>query len=258
MFILCGEYIITKYNMNGKKNALKVAVVTAMFLIETDKMDECGGVPDKNPEWDYILFTNNKTKLENVDGWDIREIDCSAYTHGVYASKRIKWFTHEFLPDYDIIIWVDSFITPNLKMLGEIDAMINSVHLNPNMPLIMRTQKFECIKDDIDWCLVNNRITEEMASNIINHLDKSGIIKADEKTQTYWSAAIVKNNKHPVLQTMVNELFELVTTIGYRDQHWIPYLFRKYSLHCGINRTKDVFIITGKQIKTNHHYTTFF
>jgi hypothetical protein len=256
--MIYGEYIITKYIMNCESNSLKIAVVTAIFLIETDKIDECGGIPNRNPDWDYILFTNDKTKLENVNGWDIREIDCSSYTHGVYASKRIKWFTHEFLPEYDIIIWVDCFITPNLKMLDEIKRMINNVHENPTMPIMMRTQKFNCIRDDIEWCIKNNRITKEMASNIINHIDESGIIKADEKTQTYWSSAIIKNNKHERLQTMVKELFELVTTIGYRDQHWLPYLFKKYSLHCDINRTKDLFIITGKQIKENHNYTTFF
>ena len=244
--------------MDNQNNALKIAVVTAMFLIETNEMDECGGVPDKIEGWDYILFTNDKTKLKNVDNWDIREIDCTKYTHGVYASKHVKWFTHEYLPDYDNIIWVDSFITPNKQLLNQLNTMISSVNTNPAMPLIMRTQKFECIKDDIDWCLINNRITKQMATNIINHIDASGIIKVNEPVQTCWSAAIVKNNRHAVLKEMVTELFELVTTIGYRDQHWLPYLLKKYNLHAGINKVKDVFVITGKQIKTNHHYVNFF
>ena len=57
---------------------------------------------------------------------------------------------------------------------------------------------------------------------------------------------------------MAIELFELVTTVGYRDQHWLPYLLKKHNLIAGINKTKDLFVITGKQIKTNHHYIDFF
>ena len=244
--------------MNTKINAPKIAVVTAIFLIETDEMDECGGIPDKIEGWDYILFTNDKSKLKNVENWDIREIDCSKYTHGVYASKHVKWFTHEYLPDYDNIIWVDSFITPNKKMIEELNLMINIVNLKPLMPIILRTQKFICIKDDIDWCLINNRITENMATNIMDYINNSGIIKVDEPVQTCWSSAIIKNNKHIGLEKMAIELFELVTTVGYRDQHWLPYLLKKHNLIAGINKTKDLFVITGKQIKTNHHYIDFF
>jgi hypothetical protein len=237
---------------------IRVAVVTAIFLIETEKIDECGTLVNKNENWDYILFTNNKNKLQNVENWEIREIDCSNCVHGVYASKQIKWLTHDFLPDYDIIIWVDSFIVPNLNMIDELNTMINSVYTDPKIPIIMRTQLFKCINDDIQWCLKNNRITDGMSKKIINHINNSGVITVDECVQTYWSSAIVKNNKHIKLQNMAKELFTLVTEVGYRDQHWLPYLFKKYDLYCDINKTKNIFIITGKQIKENHNYVTFF
>jgi len=237
---------------------IRVAVVTSIFLIETENMDRCANLVNKNEKWDYILFTNNKNKLQNIGNWEIKEIDCSSCIHGVYATKQIKWLTHYFLPDYDIIIWVDSFIVPNLDMIDELNTMIYSVYTDPKNSIIMRTQNFRCINDDIQWCLKNNRITDVMSKKIINHINNSGIITVDECVQTYWSSAIVKNNKNITLQNMAKELFTLITEIGYRDQHWLPYLFKKYNLYCNINKTTNIFKITGTQINENHNYVTFF
>ena len=92
----------------------KVAVVTGYFLIDFEELDLLPNNFTKIDNFDYYLFTNVKSKLTHLsEFWNIIEVDTTNVTHGVYITKRVKWLTHEYLPDYDIIIWVDSFIIPN-------------------------------------------------------------------------------------------------------------------------------------------------
>jgi hypothetical protein len=115
----------------------KIAVVTAMFLIEFPELDTLSSNFEKCDNYDYYVFTNDKTVIEKITNeWNIIEIDCSNQTKGVYLTKRVKWLTHEYLPDYDIIIWVDSFIVPNSLKIDEIHEMIDKV-FHTNVPIMM-------------------------------------------------------------------------------------------------------------------------
>ena len=232
----------------------KIAVVSAIFLIDKDEMDISGDFK-KISNWDYILFTNDKTKIKVSQNWDIREI-ISPFKNGVLATKHVKWLTHKYLPYYDIIIWVDSFISPNNKKEFFFEHIIRNVSMS-TPPIIMRTQKFNTVRDDINWCLKNNRINTEISENIIKKLDSMGF-SVDETVQTYWSSAIIKCNTNITLQKMAEELFYLLESVGYRDQHWLPYLLKKHNLSCEILEDKDLFEITGAVIKANHNYNNFF
>ena len=230
-----------------KKEIKKVAVVTAIFLVELDCMDQ-PGVFKKNENFDYCLFTNDKSKIDpNIRHlWDIIEISMD-YKYGVFATKHVKWLTHKYLPDYDVIIWVDSFITPNVN----IETLVNKVYYDEPM-ITMRTQNAPNVQADIDWCIQKKRISIPVANEIVKHL-RANNFNTLETVQTYWSSGMIKNNKSSLLHEMAEELFSLIITKGYRDQHWLPYLFRKYNISCPIIK-ENVFVNTGKQLSHNHKY----
>jgi hypothetical protein len=230
----------------------KIAVVSALFLIETDNLDTFGNF-NKINLFDYILFTNNANKIKEQpfsELWDIREI--SSFTNGLHATKHVKFLTHEYLPDYDVIIWVDTFITPNIDFEENIFKLILDV-INENAPIIMRTQQFKRVYDDIEWCIKNNRITEHIGNSIIMYLLNNNF-NVYENSQTYWSSAIIKNNKNNQLKQLGYEMYNLITKIGIRDQHWLPYLFNKYNIKCNILTDKNIFKITGIQNQIHHNY----
>ena len=68
-----------------------------------------------NPDFDYILFTNNPEIKSDV--WQVRLVDNEEQLDNVRLARRIKILGHEFLPEYDYSIWVDSKfeITDNLE-----------------------------------------------------------------------------------------------------------------------------------------------
>ena len=233
---------------------IKVAVVTALFLMDFDKMDQVHNNFKKVDKWHYYLFTNNKNKCKNTDPYFVKEINVSNFKYGVHATKNIKWLTHQYLPGYDVIIWVDSFICLNNLKIEKIKEQIKKVYENPDTPIIMRTQLFKCVEDDIKWCLGRKRISEKIASDIRKFLsDKK--FPTNTLCKTYWSSAIIKNNKHKKLQELSKELYTMVSTIGYRDQHWLPYLFKKYNLNCNL-MNNDLFISNKQNYdEKSHHYT---
>jgi hypothetical protein len=245
------------------ENKNKVAVVTACILIDFDKLDECGKQFEKEKSWDYILFTNDKNKIDYSDIWDIREIDCSRFKHGVHATKHIKWLTHEYLEDYEIIIWVDSFVIPNINMIDEIKKMIENVKQNEDL-IYIRTQTFKNVNEDIEWCLNNKRMSKRTATNVIEYLNEKEGFSVYENGPTYWSSAMIKNNKGKKIKNMSNELFLLVESIGHRDQHWLPMLLTKHDIKTITIKNvtgksheltdKDIFIESAKQIRENHDY----
>ena len=227
----------------------KVAVVSAYFKIEMDKLDECKPI-DKIPGFDYIMFVDKQyeeiNQLKNI--WDIRTIELP-YNKGVYYTKHIKWLTHLLCPEYDYIIWVDCFHSPtnptNIKKY--IDTMQET-----KIPIAMRTQQFKSVKEDINWCISKKRITNDMKDIICKKL-RDNNFSPDNPCQTFWSSAVIKDNKDTRLHDMAKELMELILESGYRDQHWLPYLISKYKIpYKIINKENAIFKVSGVYFSKNY------
>lgn len=241
----------------------KVAVVSTCFLIDVEQIDEIPKDFDKIEEFDYILFTNDKSKIDCSIHWDIREIDCANFKNGLYATKHVKWLTHEYLPDYDVIIWVDSFIVPNKNVRDEIMELVQCVQHNEDT-FYIRKQCFKNVHEDIEWCIKNKRISESMANDVIEYLQTHENFSVLEKSNTYWSSGMIKNNKSQRVRYMSQELYLLIESVGYRDQHWLPRLFDKYEIDARYVKkhlmaikkglASNIFLHIGKQMNNNHNY----
>lgn len=241
------EFHENKYKDNIQKTHLslptstnKTAVITVSFG-KTDKV----GIINTFPEFDYYFFTDDVSKCTNPN-INVINIDISKFPTPLLATKHIKWKTHLYLPNYDYIIWVDVFITHNNKLINEIKPLLESDRFS------LRTQKFTCVNDDIEWCLSNNRIGNAMA-DIVRYYLKSNSFNVYEKSLTYWSSAMIKNNKDIKLQNMCDELYFLLSNICYRDQFWLPYLFNKYKINSHIMKT-NLFEKSGEVIRESHYY----
>ena len=243
----------------------KVAVVTAVFLIEFYTLDTPSLEFAKCDEYDYYMYTNDATKLQRYSvqhggNWNVVELDCSNCTKGVYMTKRVKWLTHEFLPDYDVIIWVDSFIVPNPAEMdtlhGLVEKCANAITCVDAPIMYTPTQTiFKCIHDDIRWCQRKNRISDAMAHKIIDYIENTEQFSVHKPIQTHWTCAVVKPNKHPGLKAMSAELVHYIDTVCYRDQHILPVLLKKHNIRCSVLPAKtNIFIIQGQQNDGNHQY----
>lgn len=243
----------------------KVAVVSAIFFINKDVNGKQGPFI-KNPNWDYILFTNNKQKLITkynligIEAWDIREVQ--PYRNDrTYATKHIKWMTHLYLPEYETIIWVDNIFTPNPEKVEEINNIIlHTNHPNTNSPIFMRPpppqqqnqQGIKNVQEDIDHCYNQNRMDLKMKNRTETFLKNKGF-DLEKDHSMYWSSAIIKSNTNKKLQQMSEELFGLINHISFHDQHWLPFLLQKHRIHANLITDQKIFTQTGTQ--TEHQNT---
>jgi len=240
----------------NKQTDLKIAVVTAMFLIDFDIMDDCGSFC-KIEGFDYFLFTNDKEKccqMYDLSEWNIIELD-TQFVSGVHATKHVKWLTHVYLPEYDNIIWVDSHISPNHECIDEIMKIIDLVNQIDTCPIYTRTQYLNNVGVDIEWCINNNRMNMDMKQSVIEYLVQNDY-DVKQPDQTYWTNAIIKNNKNQRLIDLSVELFKLIISVGHRDQHWLPFLLQKYQLTASIIHDYSLFRVTGQSNETNHDYVS--
>lgn len=230
---------------------MKVAVISAMFVYNNNKTDDCGSFTKVN-DFDYILFTNDKSLCKYNDLWDVREVDMN-FTNGLFATKFVKWNTHILLPEYDIIIWVDSFININTVNTAYVKSLINTVHKG-EVDIYIRTQTFKTVYEDIYWCLNNNRMTQERADILSAYLRDHGE-NIHTPCQTFWSSGMITNNKSEKIHEMGKELYDLLCNVSYRDQHWLPYIFKKHAIKSRIINN-DAFINCGVQNRLNHNYVS--
>ena len=241
----------------------KVAVVSAIFLINKD-MNDNPGLFIKNPDWDYILFTNDKKKLSNtkynstgIRVWEIREVP--PYRNDEkYATKHVKWMTHLYLPEYETIVWVDSIFTPNPEKIEEMNAIIlHTNQPNTNSPLFIcapaNQQGIQNVQEDIDRCYNQNRMDIKMKTRTEAYLKNKGF-DTQKDHPIYWASAIIKSNTNKKLQQMTEELFTLINHISFHDQHWLPFLLQKHCIHANLITDQKIFTQTEKGTQTRTEY----
>lgn len=239
----------------------KVAVVSAIFFIHKDATDVPGTI-QKIPNWDYILFTNDKQKLisnkYNLTEWDIREVQ--PYRNDrTYATKHIKWMTHLYLPEYETVIWVDNIFTPNPEKVEEMNNIIlHTNHPNTNSPIFMRPppqqqQGIQNVQEDIDRCYNQNRMNLKMKTRTEAFLKNKGF-DTQKDHPIFWTSVLIKSNTNKKLQQMSEELFGLINHISFHDQHWLPFLLQKHRIHANLITDPKIFTQTGTQNQNSHEY----
>jgi len=238
----------------------KVAVVSAIFLIHKDGTDEPGPI-QKIPNWDYILFTNDKQKIiskYDLGAWEIREVQ--PYRNDEkYATKHVKWMTHLYLSmeEYETVIWVDCHYMPNPEKVNEIKDIIN--HINDQYtttPIFMPAQQppvIRNVQEDIDQCYNQNRMNIKMKNRTEAYLKNKGF-DTEKDHPIFLTSVLIKSNTNEKLQKMSEEMFTLINNISFHDQHWLPFLLQKHRLHANFITDQKIITQNGKKIQRNRDY----
>lgn len=233
----------------------RIAVVTSALSDEKSKTDDLNTEIFKVKDWDYFVFSNKDLKA--TEPYQVVKVDITNFKSSLHATKHVKWQTHKYLPDYDIIIWLDAFMKFDEKNVNEIKNQIKKV--SPACPILMRTQSFKSVDEDILWCLTNKRINDKTANSIRKYLEDNKF-PATKQCQTFWSSAVIRLNKDAKLKECFENLFDLVNTVGFRDQHWLPFLLNKHKIKCSLMPTHlfDGSRSSKTYDEKSHHYADKF
>jgi hypothetical protein len=196
------------------------------------------------PGWDYICFTN--LDLPETEGWRIIKVAYSGEQPAVEA-KRIKWLSHIMLSDYDVVIWMDAYLTPNpaynLVLYNWIQHMRSE-----NIVILHRTHGERiCIWEECDAVLKSKRDTPEHVRSVQKLLRES---KMPRDWGLFDTNIIIKFNKDVRVQDISEAIFKQCETVSPRDQLAVSYVyflndFKGYKAQ----HISNAFQITGNHIR---------
>ena len=152
MLLDCGmpyvPYNIPKKNLSDEK----IAVYTAL----TGEYDSVHEILYKQPEVDYILYTNNKNLSSST--WDIRFVDSTL--DNALLSRKIKMFPDKYLDkQYTASVYVDS----NAFIYGDIANLVSVLNEKTTFA-VTRHANTDSVKNEIEVCIKTkgiNRIQAE-------------------------------------------------------------------------------------------------
>ena len=104
----------------SKNTELKKCFFTACIGNPGQTLDNI--VPfQKADGWDYIMFTNQE--FPDTIPWKLHKVG-RQYEDPAIEAKMYKWQSHRFLPEYDIVIWIDSYMSPNPTYVKNLESLL--------------------------------------------------------------------------------------------------------------------------------------
>lgn len=184
---------------------------TALIGVPGQQTDTLSKIP-KLDGWDCICFTN--LPQPETTGWTIVPVTYTG-TQPAVEAKKYKWLSHNFLAEYDIVVWVDAYLAPsnqNMPILNQIlTTMIQANLLICHRPHTER----KCIWQECDAVVKSKRDTEPNVARVRKLLQ-------DGKMPTNWGLfdtnILIRFHKHEAVQTISEAIFKQISTVSSRDQ----------------------------------------
>ena len=128
----------------------RIVVYTAL----TGNYDHVHEILYKQPNVDYLLFTNNKSLKSTT--WDVRYVD--SRLDNLLLSREIKMFPHKYLSKvYTSSIYIDA----NALIYGDIGELCGFLEAGTTMAVTTHYAR-NSIKDEIKACVECGRIKDDV------------------------------------------------------------------------------------------------
>lgn len=196
--------------------------------------------------WDYILFTNLDIKSKY---WQIRKI-VSPHGPNVVSAKAIKWHSNVYLPEYDVVYWMDACCTFLPENRESLEALVENLK-TASLPLyINKHPARKCVYDEVDATLKFNKIAPPMAKNVRNWLDE---ISMPRNYGLFETKNMLKLHRHPLVQQISRAVFKKIKDLTYRDQLVLtPILFQLSIPSSAVSQLAEMSVKKGI---TRHSYS---
>lgn len=154
-FIVYNDNDYKKYDVPNRKISGKIVVYTAL----TGEYDDVHELLYKEPNVDYLLFTNNPNIRSKT--WEVHYVDSTL--DNLLLSREIKMLPHKYVKDYDYSVYVDA----NAFIYGDI-AQLTSLLSDTNTFAVTKHRINKSIKEEIESCVKSKGIFREAANEQYN------------------------------------------------------------------------------------------
>ena len=141
---------------------MSTAIYTAVIGCG-DKLKEPSSV---TKDWDSFLFTDQR-----VGGsiWDVKKLPVCDRVGPAKTSRRPKILCCDYLPEYDVSIWVDSKFFMTVPLNAVIDKFLCGFDM-----AMMRHNKRQCVYDEARFCQRIKKGSWEEIESQVNRYRKDG------------------------------------------------------------------------------------
>lgn len=192
-------------------NSLTKCFYTALFGTSKENVDQLANF-DRIPGWDYICFTN--FEMPEHRGWKIIHVDFQG-NDAAMAAKWHKWNSHRVLGDYDVVVWMDAYLSPNpmyTELLKHwILQMIEQNALICHRPHAER----RCIWEECDAVVQTRRAKAEDVQKVRDALVAAQMPK---DYGLYDTNVMIKLHKNMLTQHICEEVYRFMEQHCNRDQ----------------------------------------
>jgi len=241
------KYAIFNNLVNSLNNDFKIGSRTFYSALFTDEDNPSDKIQkfERLPDWEYILFTNLDIVSES---WTIRKIEAPNKDY-VVSAKMIKWLTNEYLPEYDIVCWIDAYCEFNNEHKKILDSSVKKLK-NASVPLFIKKHpRRDCIYDEVNACIQHRKISLEMYNKVKDFLKKHDM---PHEYGLYETNIMLKYNNNPKVIKISKELMQHIYTLTYRDQLVLTYVLFKNNIKALENLDSKIILCNNKDQK--HKY----
>jgi hypothetical protein len=183
---------------------------TAIFGTSQDQVDTLGDF-DRIPGWDYICFTN--LEFPGHRGWTFQKVPL----HGdpVLTAKYYKWMSHEVLGDYDVVVWMDGYLSPN-PMYSELFKHWIATMAEQRVGITHRPHDVrKCIYDECAAVVEGRRARPETVEAVLRNLEA---VRMPKQFGLYDTNVLIKYHKLTMVQLVSEQIWQQLERVCTRDQ----------------------------------------
>jgi hypothetical protein len=224
-------------------NSITKCFYTAILGKEGQEVDSLGKV-EHIPGWDYICFTNQK--ITNTNGWKIQTVSYTGKSPSTEA-KRYKWLSHQELLEYDLVVWIDGYITPNPRKEHCLKEWIHMMNEKQIHILHRPHDTRNCIWEECDAVVKAKRDTSEHVGLV------KALLKKDSMPRNWGlfdTNILFRFHKNLTVQQLGEEIYTQLYKLSNRDQLAVTYIYykNKYNEYAAEN-LMDAFQKNGTHIR---------
>jgi len=151
--------------------------------------------------WDSVLFTNQEFK--DSKGWIIKKVESD---NELKDSRKYKWLSHKFLPEYDLVCYID--------------ASMSLVKEPPNGPVWFTHPTRRKVLEEAQTLISLKRGSEE---DIVRQMRFYTEKRFNDKFGLYANGFFVRSNRNEAINYLHEKTWEIIDKYSARDQLALPY-----------------------------------
>ncbi len=234
------EKIIRYYETHTLTDIVPFEGKGVVYSAITGEYDDVKEPDIVNPDFDYILFTDNENIKSDI--WDVRRIDNPEGLDEVRLARRIKIMGHEYLPGYDFSIWIDG----KMQIIGDIKEYIQKYRQREPM-LLFSHYINDCAYMEAETCLAMNKDSAEIMKKQMDRYRREGY---PEKNGMVDSCVLIRDLRNDKLKRVMETWWNEVKEGSRRDQLSFNYACWKEDF---MYDTSALYVYGNDYVRSHNH-----